>query len=255
MRILNRTILALSVTLLAANVSAGTKLGQFEIASNMSLATNYVSRGLTNSDKHPSLQGAVTVNHELGPYVSVTAYSVDFDDASNANIELDYSGGIALQMSNGFKIDVGMIRYTYPGVDATRDLDYNEYYVGPSLKIKSVGLSAKYSYSDDFGGTKPANVANDAAHYLEGALTYDLPYEVVAALHVGHSFGNHFDNSATGMPKRYTDYSFGLSKEVLGFGMDLSFYGNDRNGRRLFNVPGGNTPADEQLVFKINKNF
>ncbi|MBF0127149.1 MAG: hypothetical protein HQM02_08045 [Magnetococcales bacterium] len=197
---------------------------------------------------HPG--GGVAINHEAGPYVAITAYSVDFDDQSNANIELDYSAGLTHQYKNNLKLDLGVIRYTYPGVASDRELDYNEYYLGASYKINSLGLSAKYSFSDDFGGVKPANVSNDSAHYIEGALTYDFPFEIVGAFHYGHSDGNHFDNSAAGLPDNYNDYSFGLSKEVLGFGWDLSFYGNDKSGRRLFN-----SVADEQVVLKINKNF
>ncbi|MBF0181277.1 MAG: hypothetical protein HQM03_14740 [Magnetococcales bacterium] len=248
MRHITRASVFLLAGMIASPAMAGTKVGGFDISSNVALASNYVSRGITNSDKHPAVQGGMTVSHSTGVYATVWASSADFQAANNANIEFDVSGGLAHEFANGFKFDLGMIHYAYPGVAADQKLDYNEYYISAGKKFGIVGLNAKYSYSDDFGGTNAADPNKKSAYYLEGAATVDLPQEVVLAVHLGHTAGEHFEG--TGLPKNYDDYSVGVSKEMLGFGVDLSLYGTDRNGRRL---NGAN--SDEQLVLKVNKNF
>ncbi|NGZ05181.1 MAG: hypothetical protein G8237_02380 [Magnetococcales bacterium] len=244
MRTTTKTILFLLAGMTATPAMAGTKYGEFDIGGSMTLTTDYVSRGLSNSDRDPSVQGGITINHDTGLYVSATAFSIDFNDANVGPVEIDLAGGYAREFANKVKIDLGLIHYNYPGTSSGLEYNYNEFYVGLGYKYQALGMSAKYSYSPDFGGSIPDN----SAYYAEGALTYDLPYEVTAAAHVGHSNGDHFD--AIGMRDGYTDYSVGLSKEILGFVTDLSFYGNNEDGRKAL----GNN-AKDQLALKVTKNF
>lgn len=232
--------LLLLATFLATPAFAGTKIGEVDIGSNMAMTSNYVWRGVSQSDKHAAVQGGVTITHDKGPYVGVWASSVDFDDNSQASMELDVFAGLTYTTSYGLKLDGGFLHYDYPGAMDSLEYDFNEYYVGASYKTHGLGISGKYSYSDDFFG-----VAVKSAHYLEGGLTYDLPYEIVAAAHYGYS---DYHNATT--PDNVDDFSVGLSKEVLGFGLDLSYYGTDKAGRTL---NGDN--ADERIVLKISKNF
>ncbi|MBF0427773.1 MAG: hypothetical protein HQL94_02525 [Magnetococcales bacterium] len=237
---------------IASPAMAGTKVGDFDIGSNMSMTTNYVWRGVSQSDKHAAVQGGITVNHATGLYAGAWASSVDFDDNSEASMELDLFGGFAYEFSSGLKLDVGVIHYDYPGAAGRLQYDFNEVYLGGSYKINGLGMSAKYSYSNDFfGPSLSVSSNNKSAYYVEGALTYDLPQEFVVAAHYGYTAGKNFDNPATvGNPNSYNDYSFGVSKEILGFSVDLSFYGTDRDGRIL---SGDN--ASDRVVLKFTKNF
>ncbi|GAB0056986.1 hypothetical protein SIID45300_01304 [Candidatus Magnetaquicoccaceae bacterium FCR-1] len=243
-------LIAVPVQAEESNAQKVETASDFAVSGNVALASNYVSRGITNSDKHPSLQGAATVSHTpSGIYATVSAFSVDFQAANNANLELDYAAGWSKEiLFPGFKPDLGVVHYTYPGVNSAMHLDYTEYYLGGSYKFNALGMNAKYSYSSNFGGDNLVVPGNKSAYYLEGALTYDLPYEIVAAAHMGHTAGDHF--KGTGAPESYNDYTVGLSKELFGFGVDLSYNFTDRDGRQL-NLAN----SDDQAVLKVSKSF
>ncbi|MBF0213266.1 MAG: hypothetical protein HQM00_06840 [Magnetococcales bacterium] len=222
---------------------AGTKVGDFDIGGNMSLASDYVWRGVSQSARGPAVQGGITVNHSTGLYAGVWGSSIDFENPMTASLEMDLFAGIAYEFPVGVKVDAGFIHYDYPGADNLLELDFEEYYLGLSYKTHGIGMSAKYSFSPDY----TSSVTSQSAYYIEGALTYDLPYEVVAAAHYGHTGGDFFDAL---VPDNYEDYSFGVSKEILGFGVDLSFYGTDKDGRTLY--PRN---ADDRVVLKVTKSF
>ncbi len=251
MRNLTKVSFLLLGTLVSTSASAGTKVGSFDIGTDMALTSNYVWRGVSQSDKHAAVQGGITVTHESGPYVGIWASSVDFDDNSQASMEVDLTAGIAHEYSFGLSLDLGIIHYDYPGAMGSLEYDFNEVYLGASYKTHGVGLSAKFSYSDDFFGTAATTPPNDkSAYYAEAGISYDLPQDILIAAHYGHTDGSHFNTNVTGRPDNYDDYSVGVSKELLGFGMDLSFYGTDRAGRTL---NGDN--ADERVVFSLSKSF
>lgn len=244
MRTLTASLSLLLAGLAATPAMAGTKVGDVEIGGNMSLTSNYVFRGISNSDRHPAVQGGITVSHTSGLYGGLWASSVDFNDGDEASIEVDLNGGFAYEFPNAVKLDGGVIYYAYPGANKGLEYNFTEVYLGVSYKYQQLGMSAKYSYTPDY----TASLTDDSAYYVEGALTYDLPYGIVASAHYGHSSGDAFD--VAGRPDSYDDYSIGLSKEVLGFVADLSFTATNDDGRTLY----GNN-ADDRFVIKITKNF
>lgn len=185
------------------------------------------------------------MSYKSGLYASVWASSVNFQSEDNANLELDTSGGFVYKFNDGPKIDIGVTYYTYPCVATEKKWNYGEFYVQALYKIDSLGISGKYSYSSDYGGINPVVPSNQSAYYVESAFTYDLPYEVVAAIHCGNTGGKHYQDTRN--QSNHRDLSFGLSKDVVGYGVDLSIYGTDQNGRKL---SGAN--ADNQWVLKIS---
>ncbi|MBF0627436.1 MAG: hypothetical protein HQL91_04365 [Magnetococcales bacterium] len=243
MRNTTKSLVLLLAGLSASPALAGTKVGDLEINGNMTLASDYVWRGVSQSARGPAVQGGITVNHASGLYVGVWGSSIDFENVSTASLEMDLFAGFTYEFPVGLKLDAGILHYDYPGADHALELDFEEYYLGASYKYQALGMSGKYSYSPDYTGSPNSK----SAYYLEGALTYDLPEGFVAAAHYGHTGGD-FYNALK--PDNYNDYSVGVSKEVLGFVVDLSFYGTDSDGRTLF--PRN---ADDRVVFKVTKNF
>ena len=100
------------------------------VAYNVGLYSQYIFRGLTQTDRKPALQGGVDLTHSSGLYLGAWASNISWlRDPYNAtgntsadtyyskggHMELDIYGGYRHSFENGLGIDVGVLRYQYPG--------------------------------------------------------------------------------------------------------------------------------------------
>jgi hypothetical protein len=92
---------------------------------NISLVSDYQFRNVTQTNHDMTIQGGIDVNAS-GFYVGMWASGVDFDDASDVNLELDGYLGYRFDLA-GFGVDLGAIYYAYPDAEET-DLDFYEVY-------------------------------------------------------------------------------------------------------------------------------
>ncbi len=214
---MNKKILAaISLTLLSTTVSTSTFANDNEISANVTLATDYVWRGVTQTNENPAIQGGLDWSGDNGFYVGTWASNVDFGDVEN--MELDFYGGWSTELSNGLGVDVGFIQYLY--FDDAGDVDFNEIYLG----LSHSGVSGKLSYDVDNEST-----------YLELGYDFDLGNDFGLGLHVGnYSFDGDGD---------YTDYSIALSKSFNDLDFGLGYYDTDIDG------------LDGRVVFSVGKSF
>ena len=97
-----------------------------EVTANVSLTSNYVWRGITQTGDELAIQGGFDYAGESGAYAGIWGSNVSFNwelDASAGGNEFDIYGGYATDM-----FDVGFISYKYPGNSS--DLDFTEVYIG-----------------------------------------------------------------------------------------------------------------------------
>ena len=182
-----------------------------QVEGNVTLSTNYVFRGITQTDDGPAISGGFDVATEDGFYAGVWGSSVDFSDGTT--MELDLYGGYAFA-AGGFDWDVGLIYYAYPDSPEYfgESQDFLEIYGGVGRSFEAVSWDAKLSYSDDFYlGTGPA-------WYLETGLGIELVEGITADARIGASV---FDD----LPGAdYEDWQLGLSGEFVGVGWDLRYH-------------------------------
>jgi uncharacterized protein (TIGR02001 family) len=120
----------------------------------VTLTSDSVYRGVSQSREDPAVQGSFDFENEAGLFVGVWASSAQFPSPpqheSPAGLELDYYVGYRLDLSDAWGGDVGLTRYTYPSSDAAFDYDYSE------LKL-SIGyddvLTGSLAWSADAFGT------------------------------------------------------------------------------------------------------
>jgi uncharacterized protein (TIGR02001 family) len=194
-----------------------------EITGSVTLTSEYVYRGISQTQEDIAVQGAINIGLTKGWYLNLWGSNVDF--GGDAQAEVDVYLGRAGARDSGLKWDFGLLYYAYP---SESDLDFLEIYGGVGWKTVMV----KYSYSDDFAGT------DDDGHYFE--INYDQPfadrYGLVA--HAGYSlFGD-----GVGL-EDYSDYRLGLYATVSRLTFDLSFYTTDE--KQLGNLD------DERVVFSL----
>ena len=215
-----------------AVLAGAATVAQAEVSGNVALTTDYVWRGVSQSDSDPAIQGGFDYAHESGFYAGVWGSNVDFDEAvaDSADLEFDIYAGFGGELGGGFGYDVSLIRYMYPGSEA--DLDWNELNASVSYSIFSVGLA----YSNDVFATDEDGI------YYYGAVDWEFTPGYTLGAHVGQY---DFD---TGTPDSYVDYGLGVSTEYNGFGFDLSYYDTNDDGETLYG-----DWADGRVVLTVSK--
>jgi uncharacterized protein (TIGR02001 family) len=159
---------------------------------NVALTSNYVFRGISQSDNHAALQGGVNYQHTGGLYAGAWGTTQDIPN-TRANVRADGYGGFSYQSPNGLGFDVGARAYTnafvFPG--QKRDFFW-EVYGGLKFGPGSFNLAHDFDHKDT---------------YAEAGLNYDLGSGVILDLHVGHYF-----IKSEGLGDDYTDFGARISK-------------------------------------------
>ncbi len=154
MKSVSHMTFAAAAALVLAAIAAPASAQDVDISFNLGATSDYVFRGVSQTDEDPAIQGGADLTAGLF-YAGVWASNVDFGDDTDAEIDL-YAG--VKPTYAGFTFDVGVIGYFYPGAPDFADWDYVEGKIAVSHPINETatwGVAA--FYSDDFtGGTGPA---------------------------------------------------------------------------------------------------
>lgn len=230
--------LAVAAVLPAAAIAADSP---HSFTGSVTLTSDYVFRGVSQTQNGPAMQAGLEYAHASGFYVGTFGSNVSwvsvktFKDSTGADVpgtvpfkesnsmELDLYGGYRGSVGD-FGYDLGVITYYYPGSKTSvKSPDTTEVYLGGSWKW----LSAKYSHvvSENFiGWYDYANNRNTrGSHYLELNANYDLGEGWSLQGHVGRQKVKNVPDAS------YTDWKVGVSKD-LGFGV-VSLAYSDTNAK------------------------
>ena len=187
---------------------------------NVTLASEYLYRGIAQTRGKPAIQGGFDYAHKSGLYAGVWASSITWinDGVANASagVEIDVYGGYKGAITDDFGYDVGVLTYNYPGTGKTQGgtllkQDTTEVYGALSYKW----LTLKYSHSTTalFGWAKTGTTLDKTkgSGYLELNAAYDLGDGWGINGHIGHQKVKGNSDAS------YSDYKVGVTKDV-GFG-------------------------------------
>ncbi len=237
----------------AARAEEGKKgiLDPSYFSATTTFATDYVFRGISQTNEDPAIQGSLDYAHPIGFYLGAWGSNVD-DSISKGNIEIDFYGGYRHELFKDFSFDLSVIYYLYPGSGSDPEANYVEGHLGLSYALSSLPLAPTlgvgYNYSPNFFGE------DGDAHFVNGKLGLSLPYGFGLAGELGYQWveGDKLTGHGQGEGGHdgfdYTYWRAGLSRALLGFNLDLSYY-NTNEEDFLGKV------ADERLVFMISRSF
>jgi len=145
----------LKMSLVAALFASSTLLAEetsgVEISANVALTSNYVWRGMTQSQDSPAIQGGFDLSYE-GIYAGVWGSNVNY--GSNVSLEADFYAGYANEIA-GFGYDLGYIQYVYPNdSDAS---NFGEAYLALSYDFKVLSVGASYALGVETNDLDPDN--------------------------------------------------------------------------------------------------
>jgi len=223
----------------AFSTADSTSDSEWSVSGNIALTSDYVFRGYTQTDGDPAIQGGFDVGHSSGLFAGVWGSNVESDPAApinydGANVELDvYLGWKGKITDSGLELTAKALRFMYPGTDYSSN-NSNEFSLNLGYDFTVATLRGSINYSDDYFGT-------GKAWYWDTAVMVPLG-PVKLSLQAGRSDYEYGGD--------YTDYSMGVSGELAGFGLSLSYIGTD-------GVPEGciTRTCKERAVFTVSKEF
>jgi uncharacterized protein (TIGR02001 family) len=180
---------ALAALLIAAVPRAGAEdEATHTYSANIGVVSQYVFRGLTQTNERPALQGGFDYGHASGLYAGTWLSNVnwvaDVIPEASASLEVDlYAGYRKSWESSGITGDVGYLRYQYPGSypelpAGTVKPHSDEVYAAVGWKW----FNLKYSYSvGDLFGVEDS----EGSGYLDFTVTVPLPASLSLVLHAG----------------------------------------------------------------------
>ncbi len=181
---------------------------------NVMLASEYLYRGIAQTNGKLAIQGGFDYAHPSGFYVGTWGSNISWlSDGTgiSAPIELDVYGGYKNSFAGGdWNYDVGVLTYNYPGT-------YPAAYPAKPDTTEIYGLigwkwiSLKYSdvvSSHIFGFLSTTGGDTRGSGYTDLSANYDLGSGVGISAHVGHQTIK--GNSAAS----YTDWKVGVTKDV-----------------------------------------
>lgn len=219
------------------------------ISGNVALVSDYRFRGLSQSGGDPAVQGAITVTHESGIYVSAWSSSIDLSKIGAGAVygsqELDLTAGWSREIASGLTADLGLTYYAYPGGQVGK-ADFFEGYgsLATTYGPARLKLGLNYAWAQDGLG----EADNFYAHASADAAIPTTPVTVTARL--GYQDGPLAGAwiASAGARRHSWDWSLGASVTVLGrLTLGASYVGV--SGPSLAGV------TDDQVVASLSVGF
>lgn len=246
--------LAASSAILAADAAPASP---HTFTGNVTIASEYIYRGIAQTNRDPALQGGFDYANVNGLYLGTWASNVSWltDPGTKGlsnSLEMDFYGGYKASVGD-FSYDVGVLRYYYPGSYPANYYSPDTTEIYGQIGYKWVSLKYSHSTTDLFGWRSPTNQDSKGSGYLDLSASYDLGAGWGLAGHVGHQKVKNFSDAS------YTDWKLGVTKDV-GFGtLGASYVGTNAKadcakGEPYCNAYRKDVGAD-RLVVSFGKTF
>jgi len=212
--------LSLATILATASLAITANASEVGVSANVSMTSDYMWRGMTQSAGSPAIQGGFDLDYE-GFYIGTWGSNVagDPDETQGgeyyygkASMELDLYGGYSTEIS-GVGIDVGFLQFMYPKDSEAKG--WGEAYLGLSYDLEMLSVGAKYSYAID-------TMDNGWTDYnlLELSASVPLPQDMAIDVTYG-LYENVGDFYYAGFTKSYKSYEFTVA--YTGISYDSSY--------------------------------
>jgi uncharacterized protein (TIGR02001 family) len=231
---------------------------KFTYSFNVGATSDYVFRGVSQSDNDPAIQGGVDFAYGI-LYAGVWASLVDFADAPPADAEVDWYGGIKPTWNSPLgtiNMDFGVIYYSYPGANPDSvllpDLNYVELKAGYSWSAlhPSLVTGTTVFWSPDYV------LETGSVWTIETMAAWTLPklhivtpvINGVLGWQKGDSNDGYFVN-VNGTDDEYYYWNAGLNLAVENISFDFRYWDTNIGGDAFGSICAADFLCDERFVF------
>ena len=215
----------------------------WEFGGEVTVASDYVWRGVSQTMEDPALQLELTLGHESGFYAGVFGSTVDFGDPDDGiDYELETYVGWAGALGEATELDVFVSRVAYPGHNgADYDIDYTEAQaVLTFVEQYHVGVA----YSPDI-----FNLGGKGWYYYAGA---DFPLGETGFT-LGLQAGHYDLDDAAG--DSYSDWMVGVSREFGPINARLQYTDTSSYSELVAESVGDANLADGRVALVLSWAF
>lgn len=202
----------------------------FQFSPLLILTSNYVWRGVSQSDNHPALQGNFLLHDKLGLYAGLFGTNVNFPGTNGKPVTSEFQLYTGYQKKYAeFRYDVGIRRYIYPNAIGP---DFTEGFIFLGYRIFTAGIARSNEVPTLYGD----NGTYHGTYYSAQAL-YKLPFKLsddslLSHLKVGAHVGRYNFSSSNLRDNSYTDYRLFINKRYKLATFELSW--TDTNNDQAF---------------------
>jgi uncharacterized protein (TIGR02001 family) len=243
------------------------------VTGNMTIASDYRFRGISQTYLGPAIQGGIDYAHSSGLYIGNWNSSVASQVyTGGSGIEMDFYGGYKKAFGD-FGLDVGYLYYYYHNAKfqssaGNKKFDNQEIYLGGSWKWISAKLS--YALSDYFGlsneqaaggywcdkSTDPctpltARGGSKGTYYLDLTAAYPVSDKFTVIGHVGRLKAKNYGELD------YTDFKAGVTYDLNGWVLGASYIGTNAKKEWYYTAgsKGNKEIGEGTLVLSVAKTF
>lgn len=227
---------------MAEETKAEEKEGFGTFGGSLLIASDYMFRGISNSNLRPQVRGDFNWSHEGGLYMGVWASNTDFGGTGNS-MEIDPYIGFSRDIGeSNFNFDIGYWSYNYPG--SPSELDYAEVYTYLNYSGDKFSASPSVWWTDNYFGKDFLDGVSALAY--EVTFGYEICEGLASSVRVGEqTFGSGYDNLD------FTYWDIGVDYTLDKWSIGLRW--NDTDGIDPF-LANPNL-ADGELVFGVTRSF
>ncbi|BAN47599.1 TorF family putative porin [Metapseudomonas resinovorans] len=242
-----RRITLLALTLAPLACQAVQLTDDFALMVDLNLASDYRTRGISQTQNDPAAQAGATLAHSSGLYAGAWTSNVDFGFGLKTRQEVDYYAGWYWQATDAVSLDLGYIKYTYP-----RESQFN--------------MSEAYALLNAYGFKLGAYYSNDASTLfgedqdsLYSYVGYEtrLPLEVGLELRYGRMdfkdpmFWSHSGESTDD----YREWEAKLTRDFVGVTWGLSYVDTNLSESECASNYGFTDVCTATWVASVSKSF
>ncbi|RNF83612.1 TorF family putative porin [Montanilutibacter psychrotolerans] len=245
------TLAVLALVMAMTDAQAG-------IAGSVAVTSDYVFRGVSQTNREPALQGGIEFAPASGSGFYAGAWGSNVSWLSDLSavgapvsnsVELDAYAGYRGKLGQRVSYDVGALYYAYPGdyPSGFNSPDTGEVLVGATVSLTdTASLGAKYSHAitDLFGFAD-----SDGSGYLDLSLNWQFVPGWTLNVHGGKQW---IENNAD---FAYADWKVGVSKAFdNGISLTAAYSDTDADPA-LYRNAYGNDIADSAFTLTASKAF
>ena len=229
----------------------------FALTGSTTLGSQYIFRGLTQTDGKPTVQAELDLVHPSGFYASAFFSNISWisdqftSGPVSASLEVDLFGGYKWAFAKDWTLDVGLCRYLYPGTYESLGSytpHTTEAYLGVSYSWASLKVSRVIS-AGNFGIPEA-----EGSSYVDLSLAIPVGDSGWTVLAHGGRTTYKTPDAALNDLLDYTDFKLGIAKEVKGYTLALAGTSADTEDLGYRNAMGRNI-GKGRITFTLAKAF
>lgn len=172
-------------------------MAESPLTANVGVTSNYIWRGVTQSNDLSAVSGGIDYSHTSGAYVGTWVSNLN-----GGQYEQDLYAGYGFD-AGPVGLDVGVIKYMYPVDDAVQ-LDFTEVYVNASYENFGAGIAYTVSKED-------SSVTEENDMYIYASAEFEVKKDLTMGVLIGD-----YDVDG-GSASDYTHYQVSLAKDDFTF--------------------------------------